>query len=64
MEKNINIQQALFFSFLKNQAYKTKKSFNISYSIMVLRKTKLLIFLVLSRNDQLINIDNFRNINI
>ena len=49
MEKNIDIKQALFFSFLKNQAYKRKKIINISHLIMVLIKTRLLIFLVLSR---------------
>ena len=50
MEKNIN-KQTLFSSFLKNQAYKIKKIFNISYLIMVLIKTRLLIFLVLSRHE-------------
>ena len=49
MEKNINIQESLFFSFLKSQAYKTKKIINISYLIMVLIKMRLLIFFVLSR---------------
>ena len=40
MEKNINIQQALFFSFLRNQAYKTKTIISISYLIMVLIKNE------------------------
>ena len=31
MEKNINIRQALFFSFLKNQDYKTKKSLTLIF---------------------------------
>ena len=48
MEQTINIQQAFFNSFLKNQAFK-KKIINISYFIMVLIKTRLLIFSVLIR---------------
>ena len=50
MEKNMNIQQALFFSLLKKtKPIKQKKIINISYLIMVLIKMRLLIFLVLSR---------------
>ena len=52
MEKKINIQQALFFSFLKKLILKkqtNKKIINISYLIMVLIKMRLLIFLVLKR---------------
>ena len=46
----MDIQQALFFSFLKKtKAIKQKKVINISYLIMVLIKMRLLIFLVLSR---------------
>ena len=46
----MNIQQALFFSFLKKaKAYKTKKIINISYLIMVPIKMRLLISLVLSQ---------------
>ena len=48
VEKNMNLQQALFF-LKKDQVYKTKKIINISYLIMVLIKMRLLIFLVLSR---------------
>ena len=50
MEKNLNIQQALFFSFLKRtKPLKQKKVINVSYLIMALIKMKQLIFLVLSR---------------
>ena len=50
MEKNINIQQTLFFSFLKKtKPIKQKKIIKISCLIMVLIKMRLLIFLVLSR---------------
>ena len=50
MEKNLNIQQALFFSFLKRtKPLKQKKVINVSYLIMTLIKMKQLIFLVLSR---------------
>ena len=49
MEKNINTQQALLFSFLKKWDYKAKKNCNISYLIMVLIKMRLLILLVLSQ---------------
>ena len=46
----MDIQQALFFSFLKKtKAIKQKKVINISYLIMVLIKMRLLILLVLSR---------------
>ena len=49
MEKNINIQQAIFFSFLKKPGLKTKKIVNINYSIIVLIKMRLLIFLIFSQ---------------
>ena len=50
MVKNINIQQTLFFSFLKKtKPIKQKKIIKISCLIMVLIKMRLLIFLVLSR---------------
>ena len=50
VEKNMNIQQALFFSFLKKtKPINQKKIINITYLIMVLIKMRLLIFLVLSR---------------
>ena len=45
VEKNINIQQALFFSFLKKASLKNEKD---HYSKMVLTKVRLSIFLVLS----------------
>ena len=46
----MNIQQALFFSFLKKtKPINQKKIINITYLIMVLIKMRLLIFLVLSR---------------
>ena len=47
----MNIQQALFFSFLKKTKpiKQNKKLINISYLIMVLIKIRLIIFLVLSR---------------
>ena len=45
----MNIQQALFFSFIeKTRPINQKKFTNFSYLIMVLIKMKLLIFLVLS----------------
>ena len=47
VEKSMNIQQVLVFSFLKNQASKSKKIFNISYLIMAQIKMTLLMFLVL-----------------
>ena len=51
MEKNMNIQEALFFFFLKKgQSYKTKEIINISYLIMVLIKLSLSRFLVLSQH--------------
>ena len=37
------------FSFLKKQAYKTKKIININYIIIVLMKIRLLMFLVFSQ---------------
>ena len=43
MDKNINTQQALFFSFLKGQSLKNKKIINISCLIMVLMKMSLLL---------------------
>ena len=48
---NINIQQILFFSFLKKQSLKhtQKKNINIIYLLMIQIKMRLLIFLVLSR---------------
>ena len=50
MEKNLNVQQALFFSLLKKtKPLKQKKVINVSYLIMALIKMKQLIFLVLSR---------------
>ena len=49
MEENINIQQALFFSFLEKPSLKTKKIIDVSYLIMVLIKMRLIIFLTLSR---------------
>ena len=50
VEKNINIEQGLFFSFSKkNRLKKQKKLINISYLLMVLIKNRLLIFLVFSR---------------
>ena len=50
MEKNINIEQGLFFSFSKkSRLKKQKKLINISYLLMVLIKNRLLIFLVFSR---------------
>ena len=49
MEKNITIQQALFFSSLKKPRLKDKKIINISYLVIMLIKIRLLIFLVLSR---------------
>ena len=50
MEKNMNIQQALFFSFLKKaNPIEQNKIINISYLIMVLIKMRLLRLLVLSR---------------
>ena len=46
----MNIQEALFFFFLKKgQFHKTKEIINISYLIMVLIKISLSIFLVLSQ---------------
>ena len=46
----MDIQQALFFSFLKKtKPIQQKKIINISYLIMVLIKMRLLILLVLSR---------------
>ena len=49
-EKNINIQQTLFFSFLKKtKPIKQKKIINISYLMMVQIKMRLLIFLALTR---------------
>ena len=50
VEKNINIQQVLFFSFLKKPGLKKKKKkiTNINYFIIVLIKMRLLIFLVFS----------------
>ena len=46
----MNIQQVLFFSFLKKtKTIKFKKIINISYLIMGLMKMRLLILLVLSR---------------
>ena len=50
MDKNINIQQALFFSFLKKPGLKTKKNINMNYLIIELIKLSLLIFLVFSQN--------------
>ena len=50
VKKNINIQQTLFFSFLKNPGLKNKtKTFNVNYLIIALIKMKLLIFLVFSQ---------------
>ena len=50
MEKNMNIHQALFFSFLKKaKPIEQKKIINISYLIMVQIKIRLLQLLVLSR---------------
>ena len=50
VEKNMNLQQALFFSLLKKtKLIKEKKNIINSYLIMVLIKMRLLIFLVLSR---------------
>ena len=48
MLRNINTQQALFFSFLKKKT-KPKKQKNIIYLIIVLIKMRLLIFLVFSQ---------------
>ena len=51
MEKNINIQQALFFSFLrKTEPIKQKNIINISYSIMELIQVDM---------DRLVNIEQF-----
>ena len=49
MEKNISIQQAVFYFSKKRKQKKKKKIINISYLIMALIKMRLLIFLVLSR---------------
>ena len=49
MEKKINIQQTLLFSFVKNKPKTSKKVVSICSLIMVLIKMRLLIFLVLSR---------------
>ena len=49
VEKKINIQQILLFSFVKNKPKTSKKVISICSLIMVLIKMRLLIFLVLSR---------------
>ena len=50
-DKNLNTQQALFFSFLKKtKPIKQKKVINISYLIIVIIKMRLLIFLILCRS--------------
>ena len=49
MEKNIKIQQALFFSFLKKLGLKNKKTINMRYSTIVLIKMRLLMFSVFSQ---------------
>ena len=36
MEKNINIQQVLLFSCLKNTGLKNKKVININYSVILI----------------------------
>ena len=51
VEKQMNIQKALFFSFLKKtKPIKQKKVINISHLIMLLIKMRLLMFLVLNGN--------------
>ena len=50
MEKNINIQQVLFFSFQKKTKPKKQKNvINISYIIIMLIKMRPLMFLVFSQ---------------
>ena len=50
-DKNLNTQQAHFFSFLKKtKPIKQKKVINISYLIIVIIKMRLLIFLILCRS--------------
>ena len=49
MEKNINIQQALFFSHLKKPDVKDNKLININYLAIVRIKMRLTIFLVFSQ---------------
>ena len=50
VEKNINIQQAVFYSFLKRLGLKHKKIINISYLIIVVIKMRLLISCAFSRD--------------
>ena len=49
----MNIQQALFFSFLKKTKPIKPKKININYLVMVLIKVKLLIFLLQIANCKL-----------
>ena len=50
MEKNINIQQAIFLTFLKKPGLKNKKKIiKINYLINVLIKMRLFIFLDFSQ---------------
>ena len=63
MEEKINIQQALFFSFLqKTKTKKQKKIIDINFLITVILKMKLLIFVVFSQYElALITFNNFIN---
>ena len=54
-----SIYSKLFYFLSLKTKSKNKKSVNISYSIMVLTKIKLLIFLVLSRYNQLVYMKYF-----
>ena len=49
MEKNTNIQQALFFPFVKKSGLRNKKVIKVGYLTIVLMKTMLLLFFVFSQ---------------
>ena len=49
MENSLNIQQALFFSFLKKPGLKPKKVININYLIIALIQNEAIEFLDFSQ---------------